>query len=278
MQARSDPGTGFACTYLTRLSHIPSSEKPGIELPNCRLRGSRLNHRLGAPVGSKQPLYMFVWKCVELRAVCFAPAACYGSWSQCLLSTWVLMTRVRSFGGVLTETCEPSLGSPWQEDCFALADDILKMHLVTEQRLQFYYNVKQSGDSGCNRVVSHGSCSGDLCVKGRAPEWYPGVSAGKLSSSIRMLASKPDCVINSAPPGQYKWLSGGKIERSPAAIWVNSKNPNCCTPDNYNCCSSGWGVGNPLPSSCPEFGCPDVRDNVYPQVAVPSLTIQISHT
>jgi len=32
-------------------AHIPSSEKPGVELPTDCLRGSRFNHRLGGPVG-----------------------------------------------------------------------------------------------------------------------------------------------------------------------------------------------------------------------------------
>ena len=32
-------------------AHKPSSEKPGLELPTACLRGRRLNHRLGGPVG-----------------------------------------------------------------------------------------------------------------------------------------------------------------------------------------------------------------------------------
>jgi len=61
VQARSNPGTGdrggrCAAYKVSRQSlylldppsaHIPSSEKPGIELPIDCLRGSRLNHRLG---------------------------------------------------------------------------------------------------------------------------------------------------------------------------------------------------------------------------------------
>ena len=35
-------------------AHIPSSETPGVELPTDCLRGSRLNHRLGGPVGDVQ--------------------------------------------------------------------------------------------------------------------------------------------------------------------------------------------------------------------------------
>ncbi len=65
VQARSNPGTGdrggrCAAYIVSRQSlylldppsaHIPSSEKPGIELPTDCLRGSRLNHRLDGPVG-----------------------------------------------------------------------------------------------------------------------------------------------------------------------------------------------------------------------------------
>jgi len=55
-------------------AHIPSSEKPGNELPTDCSRGSRLNHRLGGPVGNLMPTQHHQGEEIprEQRQICIA--------------------------------------------------------------------------------------------------------------------------------------------------------------------------------------------------------------
>ncbi len=83
VQARSNPGTGdrggrCAAYIVSRQSlylldppsaYIPSSEEPGIELPTDCLRGSRLNHRLGGPVGDSMPVQWSSKVCIQNQSL-----------------------------------------------------------------------------------------------------------------------------------------------------------------------------------------------------------------